>query len=74
MRIFIIFTLIRYYFGDQIKANEMGSGQVPHSGINRLMYRVLVGKLQGRGPFGRLRYRWNDDIKMYLKSGMKGLD
>ena len=35
-------TLTKYYFGNQIKANEMGSGQVPHSGINRHMYRVLV--------------------------------
>jgi len=66
MRSFIIFTLTRYYFDDQIKANEMGSGQVPHSGINRPMYRILVGKFQGRGPLGRLRYRQND-IKIYLK-------
>jgi hypothetical protein len=67
MRNFIIFTLTKYYFGDQIKANEMGSRHVPHSGINRPMYRVLVGKFQGRGPLGRLRHSWNDGIKMYLK-------
>jgi hypothetical protein len=67
MRSFINFTLTRYYFGDQIKVNEMGSEQVPHSGINRPMYRVWVGKFQGLGPLGRLGYRWNDDIKMYLK-------
>jgi hypothetical protein len=26
---------------------------------------VLVGKLEGRRPLGRLRRRWEDNIKMY---------
>ena len=31
------------------------------------MYRVLVGKLEGKRPLGRTRRRWEDNIKMDLK-------
>ena len=31
------------------------------------MYRVLVGKLEGKRPFGRSRRRWEDNIKMDLQ-------
>jgi hypothetical protein len=27
---------------------------------------VLVGSPEGKTPFGRYRYRWKDNIKMYL--------
>jgi len=30
-------------------------------------YRILVGKLEGKGPFGRPRHRWEDNIKINLK-------
>jgi len=33
----------------------------------RGVYRVLVGKPEGKGPLGRLRHRWEDDIKMDLQ-------
>jgi hypothetical protein len=29
-------------------------------------YKVLVGKPEGTRPFGRPRYRWEDNIKMDL--------
>ena len=29
-------------------------------------YRVVVGKLEGKRTLGRLRRRWNDNIKMVL--------
>jgi hypothetical protein len=32
-----------------------------------LEYRVLVGKPEGRGPLGRPRRRWEDNIKMDLR-------
>jgi hypothetical protein len=35
-------------------------------GKERGMYRVLMGKPEGKRPLGRLRRRWKDDIKMYL--------
>jgi hypothetical protein len=31
------------------------------------VYRVLVGRPEGRGPLGRPRYRWEDDINMDLR-------
>jgi hypothetical protein len=30
-------------------------------------YNVLVGRLEGRRPLGRLRHRWEDNIKMDLR-------
>ena len=35
--------------------------------VVRLTYRVLVGRLEGKGPLGRARYRWVDNIKVDLK-------
>ena len=41
----------------------------------RGIYRVLVGKPEGKGPLGRLRRRWEDNIKMYLQEvGSGGID
>ena len=31
------------------------------------MYRVLVGKPEGRRPLGRPRHRWEDNIRMDLR-------
>jgi hypothetical protein len=36
-------------------------------GENRKMYRVLVGKPEGKRPLGRPRHRWEDDIRMSLR-------
>jgi hypothetical protein len=36
-------------------------------GESRCAYRILVGKLEGKGPFGRPRHRLEDNIKMNLK-------
>ena len=30
-------------------------------------YQVLVGKVEGRRPLGRLRRRWKDTIKINLR-------
>jgi hypothetical protein len=30
------------------------------------MYRLLVGKPEGKRPLGRTRHRWIDNIKIYL--------
>jgi hypothetical protein len=42
--------------GDQIKKNKMGM-HVACMGKRRGVYRVLVGKLEGKGPFGIPRQR-----------------
>jgi hypothetical protein len=31
------------------------------------VYRVLVGKPDRKRPLGRLRHRWEDNIKVYLQ-------
>jgi hypothetical protein len=35
-------------------------------GEKRNVYRLLVGKPEGKSPLGRPRYRWIDNIKMDL--------
>jgi len=36
-------------------------------GKRRGVYRVLVGKPEGKRPLGRPTSRWQDNIKMYLQ-------
>jgi hypothetical protein len=36
-------------------------------GEGRGVYRVLVGKLEGKRPLGRPRCRWEDNIRMDLQ-------
>jgi hypothetical protein len=44
-------------------------------GEERGVYRVLVGKPEGKRPLGRPRYRWEDYIKMDLQVlGCGGMD
>jgi len=53
------------------------AGHVARMGERRGMYSVLVRKPEGKGPMGRLRRRWEDNIKMDLQEvgcGGYGLD
>jgi len=43
------------------------AGHLSHMGEERGLYRVLVGKPEGRRPLGRPRRRWVDNIKMDLQ-------
>ena len=43
------------------------AGHVACMGEERGVYRVLVGKLEGRRPLGRPRRRWVDNIRMDLQ-------
>ena len=38
----------------------------------RVVHRVLVGKPEGKRPLGRLRRRWEDNIKMDLQEVGRG--
>jgi hypothetical protein len=42
-------------------------GHVEHEEEGRDVCRVLVGWPKGKRPLGRLRYRWEDNIKMDLR-------
>jgi hypothetical protein len=41
-------------------------------GERRGVYRLLVGKPQGRRPLGRPRRRWEDNVKMNLQDAGQG--
>jgi len=43
------------------------AGHVARMGKERGVYRVLVGKPEGRRPLGRPRRRWVDNISMDLQ-------
>jgi hypothetical protein len=46
-------------------------------GEDRKVYKVLLGKPEGKGPLGRPRRRWEDGIRMDLREigfGGCGLD
>ena len=43
------------------------AGHVARVFARRGVYRVLVGKPEGKRPLGRPRHRWEDNIKMDLK-------
>ena len=48
------------------------AGHVARMGEGRGMYRVLVGKPEGKRPLGRPRHRWEDNIKMDLQEAGSG--
>ena len=48
---------------------------VARMGEWRVVYRILVGKSEGKRPLGRPRRRWEDNIKMDLQEvGCGGMD
>ena len=51
-----------------IKSRRMRfAGHVASMGGERVVYRVLVGKPEGRRPLGRPRRRWVDNIRTILQ-------
>ena len=58
-----------------IKSKRMRfAGHVTHMGEERGVYRVLLGKLEGRRPLGRPKRRWVDNIRMDLQLGCGYMD
>jgi hypothetical protein len=44
-------------------------------GESRGVYRILVGKPEGKRPLGRRRRSWEDNIKMDIQEvGCRGMD
>jgi hypothetical protein len=68
MRNFIICT------HPQIKSRQMRwAGHVARMGEERKLYKVLVGKSEGKRSLGRPRCRWEDGIRMDLtETGLGG--
>jgi len=51
-----------------IKSRRMRwAGHVARMGEERVVYRVLMGKPEGKRPLGRSRRRWVDNIRMDLQ-------
>jgi hypothetical protein len=51
-----------------MEEDEMGSSYRTHGGEDIYLYKVLVGKHEGKGPLGRPRRRWEHNIKVNLKA------
>jgi hypothetical protein len=63
------------YIIRQIKSRRMRwAGHVARMGEGRNVYRVLVGKPEGKRPLGRPRRRWEDGVKMDVREiGCRGV-
>jgi hypothetical protein len=59
-----------------IKSRQMRwAGHVAHMKEEIKLFKVLVGKHEGKRPLGRPRRRWQDGISMYLREiGLGGVD
>jgi hypothetical protein len=72
MRLTIVWRYVNLYSSPNIvrvtKSRRMGwAWHVARVGEGRGVYRVLVGKREGKKPLGRSRRRWEDNIKMDLQ-------
>jgi hypothetical protein len=56
--------LTHYFAGDKIEKNEMGGARSPYG---KGVYRVLLGKPEGKRPLGRTWRRWENNIEMDLQ-------
>ena len=54
-------------FGFKKSRLKKWAGHVARMVEKRVTYRVLVGKLGGKSPFGKSRRRWEDNIKIDLQ-------
>jgi len=51
------------------------AGHIARKGEMRSIYKILVGKPEGKGPCGRHTCRWEDNIKIDLREkGLEGMD
>jgi hypothetical protein len=56
-----------------VKSRRMRwAGHVARMGVDRGVYKLLVGKPEGKRPLGRPRRRWEDNIKMDLQEAGGG--
>jgi hypothetical protein len=43
------------------------AGHVTRMGVERKMYKILVGKPEGKKPLGRPRHRWEGELRICFK-------
>jgi hypothetical protein len=61
-------TVHKYYFHDYVMEDVMGrSDHVTHAGEMVKEYRTLVGKPEGKKPFGSTWHKWKNNIDINLK-------
>jgi hypothetical protein len=60
----------------QVKSRRMRwAGHVARMGEEKKVYKVLVGKPEGKRPLERPRHRWEDEVRMDLREiGLGGVD
>jgi transcription termination factor 2 len=55
------------YSSPNIVRRMRWAGYVARMGEGRCVYRILVGRPEGKRPLGKPRRRWKDNIKMDLR-------
>jgi hypothetical protein len=65
LSLFIVFS--KYYYGDEIKEDEMGGSCRTH-GRDEKLTPSLSEILNGRDPLERFRGRWKENIKIDLET------
>jgi hypothetical protein len=67
-----------FVHGNEPSVSIKGMRLVQHVacvGDTRNAYKILVGKPEGKRPFGRPRRRWEDNIRLDLREiGWEGVD
>jgi hypothetical protein len=75
MRNFIFCSYSSPNINKQIKSRRIRwAGHVACMGGDRKLYRVLVGKPEGKIPFARPRRRWEDEIRIDLGETCWGVE
>jgi hypothetical protein len=74
--IYYTFVLLSPDIIRQVKSRRMRwAGYVARIGEERKVYKVLVGKPEGKRPLGRSRRRWKDGIRIDVReTGLGGVD
>jgi hypothetical protein len=63
-----LYSVTKFYLGDQIEKNEMGGAYSMYGGHERFIQGFGgEGKPEGKRPLGRPRHRWEDASKMDLQ-------
>jgi hypothetical protein len=62
----MIFLLVKYYWGDEIK-EDYTAGNVARICWKRDAYSVLLGRSEGKRQLGRTLHRWEDNTELHIK-------